>query len=214
MKSYSRFEGKAVGAVPPVTGAAHLGGLLAGSKVATLDGWTAVDRLSVGDKVMTLDHGAVPVTCVSRQLYPYGSHGISRPVVTVPTGTIGNAKPLTLLPDQVVVVLSDQAEAATGDPFAAVRAASLLGLDGVRERLLEESVQTVILGFAQDQVVFLGRDTLALCPSEAQLAPATLAEALSADADSRYYVHDGRDAENFVRGMWDGVRPGSARMVH
>jgi hypothetical protein len=147
-------EGRAQGA-----GAA---GLVGTTRLATPEGWRRADDLAAGDRVVTFDSGVQTVRSVARRLVP-GRCGVAEALLAVPEGLIGNAAPLLVSPGQGVMVESDLAEAAWGDPFALVQAAALSGVPGVAEILPEAPVVVVSLGFEADEVVFAEGQALVHC---------------------------------------------------
>ena len=186
----------------PIPAAPEPGGIVAGAVVATARGWRPVEEVKVGDLVMTFDNGPQPVAAVSRRLYPYDSAcGTARPLITVPAGTLGNARAMALLPEQIVLTESDAAEAILGDPFAPLRAEALTALPAVRARLPEASVVVVTLAFENDEAVFVEGQALAVCPAARVLAPASLDEALFADRGQRYRPVAGAQATLIAAGL-------------
>jgi len=169
-------------------GCPEIAGLLAGTQIATEHGWTPVEQVLVGDRVMTFDHGPQTVTAISRRLYPYAlDHDEAHAVVVLPTGLLGNLRPVAVLPGQVMLAESDLAESILGDPFAPLRAGALSQLPGVMAMLPEASVTVVTLAFEHDQAIFVEGQALAVCPAAQVLAPATLDEAVFGTEVSRSY---------------------------
>lgn len=155
--------------MPEVSGAldgafAVTTGLLAGTRVATRQGWCPVEGIAVGDAVLTLADGLQPVTqlrhhrlaCFSSQTLP----------LQVPAGALGNRAPLWLLPDQAVVIENDLSETLVGDPWAAIPAHVLEGLLGIARSIPGGAIDVVTLGFANEQVVFTNSAALLHCPAD------------------------------------------------
>ena len=185
------------------------GGLVAGSRVATSNGWRAVETLAIGDQVLTFDGGLQPVVALSRRLYPYAMGATAaRPLILLPAGAIGNARPIMLLPDQPVLAESDLAEEMFGDPFAPIRASAMIGLPGVTAMLPEASVVTVTIGFEEDQAVFVEGQALAVCPAARVLAPATVEEAIWGADEARYRVIDGEVARRLAHAVTPAIYVG------
>ncbi|MEM6372890.1 MAG: Hint domain-containing protein [Pseudomonadota bacterium] len=141
-------------------------GLLAGSHVATAMGWRSVEALAPGDLVLTFDHGLRPVADVQRETFwvadmmapaAYAS-------VMVPAGALGNAKDLELLPDQGVLIESDAACDAYGDPFAVIPAKALEGYRGITRSARKTRVEVITLVFDTAQVIYVQGGTLVHCP--------------------------------------------------
>ncbi|MEM8656027.1 MAG: Hint domain-containing protein [Pseudomonadota bacterium] len=141
-------------------------GLLAGTRVATSMGWRAVEALAAGDMVLTFDAGVQPLVEVRREMFWTADAPV--PVayesVFVPAGTLGNSDDLELLPDQGVLVESDAACDAYGDPFAVVSAKSLEGYRGIRRVAPRTQIEVVTLVFADEQVVYAEGGALLHCP--------------------------------------------------
>lgn len=169
-------------------------GVLAGTEIATPDGWRAAETIKAGDEVLTFDGGTQVVRAVTRRLHPAPRRSRVEPIIHVPAGTVGNRRDLALLPDQGVMVESDLAEAAWGDPFALVTARALLALEGVQAVLPEEPVVAVTLACEADEVLFANGQALVHCPARARLAPATLDEAVWGSGETRYRLLDEAEA--------------------
>ncbi len=186
------------------------GGLIAGTLVATTLGWRPIERLCVGDEVMTFDDGVQEVTGVTRRLLPMTNGQMLtgvRPLVSLPADLIGNRRPMLVPEGQALLIESDFAEAFLGDPFAALDASELIGLPGVRKMLPEEQVIVVTLSFNDDQMIFVEGNALALCPATRVAMPMSIEEAICADDDARYRVLSHDDAEMIVAGMGSGQAP-------
>lgn len=143
-------------------------GLLAGTRVATSMGWRAVDALAAGDLVLTFDAGLQPLVEVRREIFwtaearaPSVYHS-----VYVPTGALGNSAEIELLPDQGVLVESDAACDAYGDPFAVIAAKSLDGYRGIRRVAPRTQIEIITLVFDTEQVVYADGGALVHCPQQ------------------------------------------------
>ena len=174
-----------------IGGDAGLGGLLHGTRVATSIGWRSVEALQAGDEVLTFDHGLRPLTAVRR--YRVATGGPCAPVgtwpLTVAPGVLGNLADLVLLPGQCVVIESDAAESASGDPFVAIPATILMGRVGVTASPPPATIDMVTLHFAQDQIVFGAGGALFLCEGSGDLLDraaggATYTVACAAEAEA------------------------------
>ncbi|RDC72401.1 hypothetical protein DLJ49_10850 [Rhodovulum sp. 12E13] len=157
---------------------ADAAGLVGTTRIATPTGWCRADDLGAGDRVVTFDSGVQTVRSVARRLVP-GPRSGAEALLRLPAGLIGNAAPLLVGPGQGVMIESDLAEAAWGDPFALVPAASLAGLPGVAEVLPEAPLVVVSLGFEADEMVFAEGQALVQCAG-AWSQPATLDDAATA----------------------------------
>ena len=156
----------------PVTGlyrdqACQMHGFAAGALVATHLGWRPVEALTVGDYVLTFDNGMQPITAVTRGAYwlqPGDCPDHLLPIA-VPAGVLGNDRPMTVLPEQCVMVESDAAEELLGDPFALIPAEVLLGFGGIERMRPWQGFDVVTLHFAQDQVIHVDGGALVYCPA-------------------------------------------------
>ncbi|MEX0365470.1 MAG: Hint domain-containing protein [Ruegeria sp.] len=141
-------------------------GLLSGTRIATGMGWRAVEALAPGDLVLTFDAGLQTLVDVRRDIFwatdtsvPAAYHS-----VFVPAGALGNSADLELLPDQGVLVESDAACDAYGDPFAVLAAKTLEGYRGIRRIAPRTQIEIITLIFAQDQIVYAQGGALVHCP--------------------------------------------------
>jgi hypothetical protein len=156
----------------PATGHFHdatcqMHGFAAGALVATHLGWRPVEALTTGDHVLTFDNGLQPITAVTRGAYwlaPGDCPDHLLPI-SVPVGVLGNDRPMTLLPEQSVMVESDAAEELLGDPFALISAEGLLGFKGIHRMRPWQAFDVVTLHFVQDQVIYADGGALVYCPA-------------------------------------------------
>ena len=166
---------------------------VAGTAVATPEGWRPVETLSVGEQVLTFDGGAQEVRHVSRRLWPGPGLPAPQPVVRLPAGLVGNAAPLLLMPGQDVMVESDAAEEAWGDPFALVRASALVGTAGGELVLPEAPVVVVTLGCTEDEMLFVAGQAVVHAEAAGRASPWTLDEAVAVGRP-RYRTLDAQEA--------------------
>lgn len=141
-------------------------GLVGGTHVASNLGWRPVEALSVGDKVLTFDHGMRPVIDIQRETLlvdPYDMPDDMRPVL-VPQGVLNNRTDLWLMPDQGILVESDAAIDALGDPFAVIPARALAGMKGIQTAIPKQTLHVTLLSFEGDEVVYVEGGLLAHCP--------------------------------------------------
>lgn len=141
-------------------------GLIAGTRVATGMGWRPAEAIAPGDMVLSFDHGMVRVRDVRRTtLWPCATHipEASWPV-HVPAGALSNAEDMTLLPEQAVMVESDAAVDANGDPFALVQAKALAGLRRIERSAPLGEIEVITLVFDTDEVIYAEGGLLAYCP--------------------------------------------------
>lgn len=174
-KNYAEQSGAWEGmAASAIKGTEVAAGIAVGTMVATDMGWRPVDSLTEGDRVMTFDGGLQPITAIRRGLNGACADECPRSTwpLLVPHGVLGNKRPLTLMPEQSVLVESDTAEDIYGDPFVLVPAATLVGLMGIRRVAPDAPQEAVMLGFENDEIVYVNGSALVFCP--AQMAGGTL----------------------------------------
>lgn len=170
-------------------------GLMAGTRVASNLGWRAIDALTVGDKVLTFDHGMQEITEIRRAHMWLDAPDTAEHMwpVVIPEGALGNREELVLLPDQGVMVESDAALDFHGDPFAVLTAHSLVGLRGIRRRQPMQRVELIAVYFAHDEVIYAEGGALIHCPRDMS----SLDKFLEADA-ATYVVLSGEEAEDLA----------------
>lgn len=141
-------------------------GFLSGTKVACNVGWRRSDQLSVGDKVLTFDHGMQPIVEIRKEVvFEVPAEAPSRVwPVTIPVGALGNRETLVLQADQGVMLEIDGMEDPMGDPFAIVPARALAGLRGISRAAPATRVEMIKLVFASDEVIYVNGCMLAYCP--------------------------------------------------
>ena len=185
---------------------AHLseatGGLLPETKVASGQGWRPVQTLMPGDLVLTFDNGMQPLVDVRHHLVEAGTapRAVETWPLLVAPGILGNKAPLTLLPGQVILVESDLAEDLYGDPFVAIEARELDGMDGITRIRPLERFMAVTLHFETDQAVFGAGGVMIVCSGTGNLLHDQGGEAI-------YPVLPG-DAAQLV--LAEGVMPAGA----
>lgn len=175
-------------------------GLAIGTIVATQFGWRRVETLREGDKVMTFDGGLQEVTTLKRgHLWQSGT--TCPPVMwplLVPEGALGNAQPLTLMPDQNVLLESDTAEDIYGDPFVLVPANALEGALGIERVMPNGPLEAITLGFENDEIIYVNGSALVFCPARAPGAPLPLNELPGLDMLAEYAVLSPMEAKLIV----------------
>ncbi len=141
-------------------------GFVSGTHVASNLGWRAVGALSVGDKVLTFDHGMQTIVDIQRETLSAPEQALSpgQCPVLVPRGALNNRRDMWLMPDQGMLVESDAAIDTLGDPFAVVPARALKGLRGIRPVKSVDRLETTTLAFADDEVVYVEGGMLGFCP--------------------------------------------------
>ena len=177
-------------------GVTRRSGLLHSTRVATNLGWRAVEALAAGDEVLTFDRGPQRIVEIDR-IINWPDHKTCpdhAAPVEVPAGVLGNQERIWMLPNQVVMVESDIAEARTGDPFALVPVSTLEGWRGIKRVSLRAPHLVVVLHFARDEVIYVGQGTLAFMPAQGSL----LDHAYGA---SMYEPLDQREARSVIDGL-------------
>ncbi len=146
-------------------------GVLAGTLVATATGWRPVEALITGDEVLTFDHGMRPVKSIDRQLLVIGDTACAQDMspVYIPRDALGNRAPMWVKPEQGLLIEHDLLEDKLGDPFAVVPACALEGYRGITRAPQQVSMETFVLTFDEDEVVYIEAGVLAFCPADLDL---------------------------------------------
>lgn len=163
-------------------------GMIAGTLVATDMGWQPVEDLQAGDRVVTFDNGMRPLRSVGISTLWTAASQAPRAVwpLLVPERALGNRTALTLLPEQAVLIESDQAESMFGDPFTLVTAASLEGYKGISRVPPSREMKVVTLQFADEEVVYANGTTLVHCPNAHPAKVTSADELMSYGAKNLY----------------------------
>ncbi|MEL6957768.1 MAG: Hint domain-containing protein [Pseudomonadota bacterium] len=146
---------------------AHTTGIVAGTKVATRGGWMPVEAIVEGQEVLTFDGGLQTVIAVTRHRLMADKRDVESWPMVVPARALGNRDEMMLLPHQSVMIESDLAEELTGDPFALIPGASLVGFRGIAHVRPDCWVDVIQLHFAQDEIVFANIGALFLARAKA-----------------------------------------------
>lgn len=146
-------------------------GLVEGTKIATAMGFQRIETIEPGARIVTFDNGLQPVRAVRREPIWFAEGECPRAMqpLFVPAGAIGNAQDMVLLPHQAVLIESDAAEAALGDPFVLMQAKDLDGVYGISRVSPEAPAYVVTLEFDNDEVVFAASGAMCICPSRSDL---------------------------------------------
>ncbi len=141
-------------------------GFFAGTHVASNLGWRAVDALAVGDSVLTFDHGMQTIVDLRRETIELRNGLVpeTQCPILIPLGVLNNRTDMWVMPDQGLLVESDAAMDALGDPFAVVPARALVGLGGIRHASPGDVLQVTTLSCSSDEVVYVEGGMLAHCP--------------------------------------------------
>lgn len=139
-------------------------GLIAGTRIGTAMGWRPVEALAAGDMVLTFDNGLQPLVDVRREVYWLSDRLPERDaLVVVPAGAMGNTVDVAVPSDQGVLIESEAACDAQGDPFAVVRAKHLDGFRGVHRAMPPVQMEVVTLVFANEEVIYAEGGILLHC---------------------------------------------------
>ena len=141
-------------------------GFVGGMRVATSLGWRAAEALSVGDRVLTFDHGLQPVLDIQREVLamPEGRLPEHHMPILIPEGALDNDDPIRVMPDQGLLVESNTVQDILDDPFAVIPARAMAGLRGIAPALPPDPVIISTIAFAEDEVVYVEGGLLAHCP--------------------------------------------------
>lgn len=183
-------------------------GLVSQSRIASSLGWRAVGDITAGDKVLTFDNGMQTVVCVRRAMVRIDPETVvdtAMPVM-VPTGALGNRVTLSLMPNQGVMVESDAACDAQGDPFAIIPASALVGFRGITRGSQPCEYEIITLCFASAQLIYVEAGTLVYCPASS----VDLLEKAGGQY-TLYEMLDPRDATRLVECMQDEDLSGEIR---
>ena len=142
-------------------------GLMSGTRVASIMGWRGVESLAKGDMVLTFDNGMKEIVDIRRVTICLDAPQTEKALwpVIVPAEALGNKEPLTLLPDQGVMLECEAASDLYGDPFAVVAAHALDGVRGIHRAPPKTRIELISICFAEDQVIYAEGGALILCPS-------------------------------------------------
>ena len=149
----------------------EMSGIVAVTRIATSLGWREAGAIQAGDMVLTFDGGLQRVVQVTRRKLWAGDGPVPERFwpLMVPAGAIENAVAMMILPRQGVMLESDLAEEALGDPFALIAAAALEGGRGVERVCPNDPVEVISLQFDADQVIFAEHGALLFCPAGGDL---------------------------------------------
>lgn len=142
-------------------------GLLAGTMVATEFGWQPVEDLQTGDRVVTFDNGMQRLKAVQIAKLWTAEGQAPRGVwpLEIPQRALGNRTAMRLLPEQTVLIESDEAEQLFGDAFSMVAAGTLDGYKGITRVPPQREMTVVTLVFDSEEVVYVNGTLLAHCPA-------------------------------------------------
>lgn len=178
-------------------------GISSGTRIATTDGWRAIETLAAGDTVVTFDKGPQDIVAVTRAVQFQNDHfapDFANPIL-VPAGAIGNSEPMVLLPEQNVMIESDEAEARTGDPFALIPAKALVGYRGVDRFRPLRSFEVFTLHLENDELVYVEGGALFLASSTVPGDIALPDDFGCSGEPSPYVAYRGQEAAELVASL-------------
>ena len=147
-------------------------GLLPGSLIATDAGWKPVETIQPGEMVLTFDNGLQRVVQTHQIVVPRASIPAHKAFkMVVPMGALGNRREMHLLPCQEVIVESDLAETAYGDPFVMIQALMLEGFFGIHRAPIEGDLRIHMITFAAEQAIYIAGATLVTARPESDFSP-------------------------------------------
>jgi hypothetical protein len=147
-------------------------GLLAGTLVATDEGWRPVEGIVAGDMVLTFDNGMQPVRAVHKIEIARANVPTHKAfTMFIPAGALGNRKDMLLMPSQEVIVESDRAEIDFGEPFVLIQTLLLDGYRGIRKTQIQRDLSVYMLTFDNEQILHTSGATLIACRAEVDFSP-------------------------------------------
>ncbi len=172
------------------------GGFMAGTHVASNLGWRPIEALTVGDQVLTFDHGMQPIVELARETIALSEEPLDAMLcpLLVPRDALNNRVPMYLMPDQGVLIESDFVEDMQGDPFAIVPACALDGYRGIQRLHPGTRMELIVPRFAKDQVIYLEAGFLGYVPAPRDLLTEPAGEEL-------YSVLSHKDARDLMLAM-------------
>lgn len=168
------------------------GGLLHGTRVATINGWKLAELLTAGDLVRTMDNGFQVVRRVAQDRIGV-SAAEARPdflPVRVPSRAAYNGRPVWLMPEQGLALTASFADQETDEMYV-VPARLLSGYFNFDSQAPAEEFAVTSLFFDQDEVICIEGGFQAFCSS-------CRIRSLSGSSRRSYAVLDDDDARALV----------------
>ncbi|WP_271948015.1 Hint domain-containing protein [Ruegeria faecimaris] len=140
---------------------ARRGGLIHGTRVATVDGWTPIEDIQPGDLIRTVENGfkAVRRISVDTISVPTEESRIEYLPVRVPPSAVDSPGAIWIMPEQGIAL-----EHGTAD-LTVVAARKLSGLFRIKSDVPASSFDVSALFFDEDEVVYMEGGMRAFCPS-------------------------------------------------
>lgn len=191
-------------------------GMIGGTLVATEMGWLPVQDLRTGDRIVTFDNGLVPLREVMISHLSTSASGLPRRFwpLNIPTKALANRQAMVLLPEQAILIESDEAEALYGDPFVLVDAGALDGHNGITRVAPNIETQIVSLRFSQDEIVYANGMVLMHCPRAADwAAPSAQATTAAFGRSGRYRCLPRSKGRQLIQSMHCSVTTAVAQVL-
>lgn len=148
-------------------------GFLPSMLVETPGGWRAVGALVAGDRLVTADHGALPLVAVERSFRPAAGTWAMR----LPAAALGNRDAAHLVPGQLVLVADAAALPHCGASRALVPALALEGWRGVEPHVPLFPEAPVLLRLTRAALIHAGPGLWLACAG-------SMAQPVAADPDA------------------------------
>lgn len=163
-------------------------GMLASTLVATEMGWLPASDLRPGDRVVSFDNGMVVLRDAAVSRLSTGGGHLPRAYwpLLVPEQALGNRREMLLLPEQNVLIESDEGEDLFGDPFLLVAASALDGYKGITRVAPAPEMKIVSLRFDDEQVVYANGMVLMHCPTPVHVGLVSPDELIARGHAARY----------------------------
>jgi hypothetical protein len=148
-------------------------GLIAGTRVASNIGWRKVEKLAVGDKVLTFDNGMQVIVGIDRQILFANASEVPdwESVLVFPVGALGNRDEIRLPADLGIMLESESACDQMGDPYAVVPAQALEGLCGIHRSPPTGQIELITLVFSHEEVIYIDGGLQVHCPCKTAPQP-------------------------------------------
>ena len=155
-------------------------GIVAGTMIATSRGWCAVEQLVPGDEVQTFDNGMQTIVEITAEdMWNEDSVSLNDPLpILIPAGARRNKSDVTGLPHQGVMVESENASDAMGDPLAVVPARVLIGVNDINTAPPSSALTVFTLTFMSEEVIYADGGLLLHCPMDEAMGELTEGEKL------------------------------------
>lgn len=180
-----QMSGAATGSSPPYYPSSlsqPVACFVAGTKIKTPDGLVAIEEISEGDLVCTMDAGAQPVSWIGETRVMLAGRPEDRPIVFAAGSVLGNDTPISFSPNHRVLVTGHWAELLFGETEVLVAAKHLVNDHNVRIDYAAQEVRYFHLMFDHHHIVFSEGDVA----SESYFVRAPARN--SADAETRSEV--------------------------